>query len=1064
MKNFLLLTSFIMLSWLGSYAQNFNYLKKISGANNDSSRVAGDNLGASLSLSGNYAILGSPDSDWDSAGANYKSGAGNAQIWERNPSTGVWGRVKKLSPRGSGGADSARVASDFMGTSVGISGDYCIVSSRDHDYDSTGLNFLSAAGAAFIWERNSAGAWTQVKKLAPPDRQTADQFSTRVAIDGNYAVVGAPGHDRDSAGGNFKSNAGAVWVYERVNGAWGFTKKLTPPNIDSARVASDNFGAAVAVSGNYIAVGANGQDWDSAGGNFKSLAGAVYIFERRNGVWGYAKKLTPPNTDSARVASDQFGQNIALEGTTLVVGSVGQDYDSIGGDLALQAGAAYVFERNNGVWGYVKKITPPSNTSDSARKVGDGYGNSVSISGNDIIIGASQQDWDSTASSYKSTAGAAYHFKKVNGVWGYTKKLSPPNTDSARVAGDRFGTAVAVSGNYALISSGTVGAGNDWDSAGGNYKSNAGAAYFFQNSSCELEYNNGWVGSSPSGSTGICVCNITAGTATIAASSALSALTVNSGATASLSGDLNISGDYTNNGTVSGAGRIVLNGSSAQSIYGTGTTGNLQLNNSAGATIQDSLGINGILTLTTGTLTTNGKLKLEATGATTYGQIAGTGSGTLSGSLTAEMQINGGGADWRPVCSPVSGVTLAQLSDDVNFNFGTPENSYATVYYFNEQTSPFWTIPSGTSAAFGDSAYSIYMGGTSSWANPLPLTIDIQGTYRGTSDYTHAGLTRTGARVDSTGWHYIANPWPSGFLWDDANITINSGGVQGNQVWIYNQSAGAYQAFDGTDNGVIPPFHPLLIEVTTDPTSITLENAGRTTDSLINYFDKTSLPNFVEVQVSDANGKTDKVKFYTDDKATNGFDVMDGNKRPNLLAPNLYFTIEGRKANKEVWNTLPAKDEALQLSFEANTAGTYTFNFTQENIEANTDIELIDKLSGAKHNLTQGDYTFAHDLSNAINRFELRFIKKSGVGVEEVTESTAPVYVGSTGNTITINAPNTANYTVEVMDLLGRTVQAPVSFTGNQIQTVTVHGVSTGYYLVKINGNNVYKTVKVFLR
>ena len=1063
MKNFLLLTGFIMLSWLGSYAQNFNYLKKITPPNTDSARVAGDNFGVSVGLSGNYAIIGSPDSDWDSAGTNYKSGAGNAHIWERNPSTGVWGRVKKLSPRG-GATDSFRVASDFFGVSVAISGDYCIVASRDHDYDSTSspTTFLSSAGAAYIWERNSVGAWTQVKKITAPDRQGADQFSTRVAIDGTTIVVGAPGHDRDSANGNFKSNAGAVWVYERVNGTWGFQKKLTPPNTDSARVASDNFGASVAISGDYIAVGANGQDWDSAGGNFKSLAGAVYIFERRNGVWGYAKKLTPPNTDSARVGSDQFGQNISLQGTTLVVGSVGQDYDSAGGNLALQAGAAYIFERNNGVWGYVKKLTPPTNTSDSARKVGDGFSNSLSISGNYIIVGASQQDWDSSGVNYKSTSGAAYEFKKSNGVWGYSKKLSPPDTDSARVAGDRFGTAVAVDGTYALISSGTAGAGNDWDSAGGNYKSNAGAAYFLQNGACELEYNNGWVGSSPSGSTVSCACTISAGTATIASGAVLNTLTVNSGTTASLSGDLSIKSNYTNNGTVSGVGKIVLDGTSAQNIYGTGTTGNLQLNNSAGATIQDSLGINGVLTLSSGTLTTNNKLKLEATGATTYGQIAGTGTGTLSGNLTAEMLIAGGGADWRPVNSPVSGATLAQVNDDVVLNFGTPDNDFATVYYFNEQTSPYWSIPTGTSAAFGDTAYSIYMGGTSSWANPLPLTLDIQGTYRGTSDYTHANLTRTGSKADTTGWHYIGNPWPSGFTWDDNNITINSGGVQGNQVWLYNQSAGAYQVFDGTDNGVIPPFTPMLIEVTTNNTSITLKNSARTTDSLVNYFDKTSLPNFVQVQVSDKNGKTDKVKFYTDDNATNGYDVMDGNKRPNLVAPNLYFVLEGRKANKEVRNTI--ENQSAQLSFEAKEAGQYTFSFTTENMTPDITVELADKQSGVKHDITKGDYTFAHDLSNAANRFELRFSKKSGVSVEEVTENKFPVYVGSTGNTITINAPNTANYTVEVMDLLGRTVQAPVSFTGNQIQTLTVNGVSTGYYLVKINGNNVYKTVKVFLK
>jgi hypothetical protein len=357
------------------------------------------------------------------------------------------------------------------------------------------------------------------------------------------------------------------------------------------------------------------------------------------------------------------------------------------------------------------------------------------------------------------------------------------------------------------------------------------------------------------------------------------------------------------------------------------------------------------------------------------------------------------------------------------------------------------------------------MGGSSSWANPLPLTLDIQGSYRGTSDYTYTNLTRTGSLADTTGWHYIANPWPSGFLWDDANITINSGGIQGTQVWIYNQSAGAYQAFDGTDNGVIPPFHPLLVEVTTNNTGFTLKNSARTTDSLLNYFDKTGLQNLIEIQVADANGKTDKAKFYTDDNATNGYDVMDGNKRPNLVAPNLYFVLEGKKANKEVWNTLPEETEAAQLHFEAKEAGKYTISFSTENLETNTTVTLEDKLSGAKHDISKGTYEFAHDLNNTADRFELKFSKKSTTTSKEEIQTTN-VYVGSTGNTVTIGAQTEGSYTVEVYDMLGRSLQAPVTYTsnGSNTQNITVNGVQTGYYIVKITGGNVFKTAKVFLK
>ena len=1062
MKKLLPLLGLLCLSVMG-FSQNFNSMKKLSPPNVDSARVAADLFGFSVAVSGNYAVVGAHNQDYDSVGGNFKINTGAVYVFERT-NGGVWGYTKKLTPPNT---DSARVASDGFGRSVAISGDYIAVGAGGNnggagqDWDSAGANYKQDAGAVYIFERQN-GNWGYVKKLTPPNTDSArvasDIFGGAVGISGNYLIVGAVNQDYDSVGGNSLSNAGAAYIFERRNGVWGFAKKLSSP---ANRTASDLFGYSVAVSGDYAIVGSPQHDYDSAEANFKTSAGAAYVYERVNGTWGLTKKLTPPNTDSARVAGDLFGFKVAIDGTTVVVGAYQQDYDSIGTTVRSSAGAAYVFERNSGEWGYIKKLTPDNATGN--RLSSNQFGFSVGISGNNIAIGANQNAYDSALSNSLSSAGTVYVFEKRNGVWGYAKKLSTTGTN-ARNASDFFGSSVAISGNYIIAGCASPSnTGQDYDSAGGSFKSNAGAAFMFENM-LSLEYNSGWVGASPSSTTDNYNCYVRGGTATISADAKINSLVVDSGTTASLSGNLNIINNYTNNGTVSG-GAAVLIGNSTQKIMGTGSTQNFTLNNASGGggDIQDSLGINGILTLTAGTLTTNDKLKLEATGATTYGQIAGTGAGTLSGNLTAEMLITGGGANWRPVCSPVSGATLSQINDDVVLNFGTPNSGFATAYYFNEQTSPYWTIASGTGDAFGDTAFSIFMGGSSSWSNPLPLTLDIQGSYRGTSDYTYTNLTRTGTLTDTTGWHYIANPWPSGFLWDDANITINSGGIQGTQVWIYNQSAGAYQAFDGTNNGVIPPFHPLLVEVTTNNTGFTLKNSARTTDSLLNYFDKTGLQNLIEIQVADASGKTDKVKWYTDDNATNGYDVMDGNKRPNLVAPNLYFVLEGKKANKEVWNTLPEETEAAQLHFEAQEAGKYTISFITENLEANTVVTLEDKQSGAKHDIEKGNYTFTHDLNNVADRFELKFSKKSTTTSKEEIQ-TANVYVGSTGNTVTIVAPNTGNYTVEIIDLLGRTVQAPVTFTGNQVQTVTVNGVSAGYYLVKVKGDNVFKTTKVFLK
>jgi hypothetical protein len=271
--------------------------------------------------------------------------------------------------------------------------------------------------------------------------------------------------------------------------------------------------------------------------------------------------------------------------------------------------------------------------------------------------------------------------------------------------------------------------------------------------------------------------------------------------------------------------------------------------------------------------------------------------------------------------------------------------------------------------------------------------------------------------------------------------------------------------FDATDNGVIPPFSPLLFEVTANNTDITLKNSARTTDSLVNYFGKSGLTNYIEISVTDEKGKADKVRFYTDDNAANGYDIMDGNKKISPGAPNMYFMLEGKKANKEVWNTLPQSNEPVYLSFTGRSKGQYTLDFINENIEPGITVELEDKLTGTRHDISNGNYTFSHDLTNAAERFELHFVRKSTpTAVQKLPGNS--LYVGSTENQVTVAVSVPGAYTVEILDLLGRTVQSPVGFSNeaNQAQTITVNGITAGYYLVKVQGENIYQTQKVFLK
>jgi len=276
-------------------------------------------------------------------------------------------------------------------------------------------------------------------KLAAADAADNNSFGLAVAVDGAYALVGAPGED--GAG----TNSGAVYLFLQSQGGldgWGQVRKL----IASDAAAEDIFGVSVDISGDYAVVGAGAEDGSG------SSRGAAYIFYRNQGgvdLWGQVKKLTV--TDAAD--NDGFGFSVALDGDTLIVGADGVNG---GGN---DEGAAYIFYRNQGGtdnWGQIVKLA--AGDPDDINQ----FGYSVDVSGDVVIVGSPGEN------GAGSKRGAAYLFSRgIGGAdgWGQLKKLT------AGDASDEvwFGTSTALDGALAIIGAG-------WDDGGGT---NRGAAYLF---------------------------------------------------------------------------------------------------------------------------------------------------------------------------------------------------------------------------------------------------------------------------------------------------------------------------------------------------------------------------------------------------------------------------------------------------------------------------------------------------------------------------------------------------------------------------------------------------------
>ena len=352
--------------------------------------AADDNFGWEVSISGDYIVVGAIGDD------DNGSSSGSAYVFKLNGTS--WVQEDKL-------LASDGVADDLFGRFVSISGDYAVVGAPLQDEKG------SDAGSAYVFKRNGT-SWVQEDKLLASDGAVNDNFGFSVSISGDYAVIGAPSQDEKGSG------AGAAYVFKRTGTSWAQEDKL----LASDGVIDDLFGRSVSIWGDYIVVGAL-EDDDNG-----SSSGSAYVFKRTGTSWAQEDKLLP--SDGA--VDDLFGRSVSIWGDYIVVGALFHDDNGLS-----NSGTAYVFKRTVTSWAEEDKLLP----SDGAAE--DGFGISVSISGDYVVVGAIEDDDNG------SSSGSSYLFKRTGTSWAQQDKLLP--SDGA--ADDLFGRSVYISGDCIVVGS-----------------------------------------------------------------------------------------------------------------------------------------------------------------------------------------------------------------------------------------------------------------------------------------------------------------------------------------------------------------------------------------------------------------------------------------------------------------------------------------------------------------------------------------------------------------------------------------------------------------------------------
>jgi|GEM_PF-2675551 len=269
--------------------------------------------------------------------------------------------------------------------------------------------------------------------------QANQSFGFSVAIEGDRALVGAT-----TVGST--PQLGYVYLFDPVNPA---AALMTPTDSFSSsdQVHADRFSSSMSLSGDMAAVGAS-----SATTN----VGGYYLFRNLD---------TPDSLEQIRLdlsgsPTNKLGTAISISGNTVVTG-----VSSIAGKVN-GSGAAYLYRDVDTAIG--PAITEDLRLVASDGANGDRFGTAVSMDGNTALVSAD------LATGLVADAGAAYLFRNLNTApAGVDREQDVKLTASEGASGERYGTAISLSGGIALVGA--------YEAKGADSLTQTGAAYFYRN-------------------------------------------------------------------------------------------------------------------------------------------------------------------------------------------------------------------------------------------------------------------------------------------------------------------------------------------------------------------------------------------------------------------------------------------------------------------------------------------------------------------------------------------------------------------------------------------------------
>lgn len=517
--------------------------------------------------------------------------------------------------------------------------------------------------------------------------------------------------------------------------------------------------------------------------------------------------------------------------------------------------------------------------------------------------------------------------------------------------------------------------------------------------------------------------------------------------------------------------------------------------NGQNVTLSDTVRILGKLNLTSGTLTTAGKLILRSTADSTA-MLTSIASGIVTGDAIVERYIPGGTSKrrWRYLSSPVNvsgNISLLQFKDDIYVTAPSgsgggfdvnPFASNSSIRTYNESTSGAaslgWTDPTNISNTIATgTGVEVFVRGSRNLANPFlnwttpdNVTIDYIGALNTGNVVKSISYTNTG-NTTADGFNLIGNPYASPIDWSS-----NTGWTRTNLtpwMYIYSAATGSYNYINsdgvtmiGSDNDkspIVPSGQAFFVKATTTGASITFSESVKSTTTPFNFFRGISSKPVLKYSLIYNNEKSDEAMLgFVDTCSSNGNDISEAVKFFNDKI-NVYSISSDNVAMAVDYRPAPTSIDSIRIAvwdYDSSNVqvGQHTLKFDSLSTIPQMSIYLIDKFLNTTTNLkTQNSYAFditTDATSYGNNRFLLVFDATTGISNSSLANNIT-IYPNPANELINIGVAD-AQYLTEksiitIKNLIGQEIIRQENENLKNIQSIDISSLSEGIYVISVN-------------